>query len=64
MDGSQVAAGICFGLSDASLNDVFGAIVTRECEVNISELVWDASMNAAAQAAALVLLAARGIIGR
>lgn len=64
VDGSQNAAGICFGLSDASLNDVSGAIVTRSCEVNKSELVWDASMNAASQAAALVLLTALGIIPR
>jgi hypothetical protein len=64
VDGSQNAAGICFGLSDASLNDVYGAMVTRSCEVNKSELVWDASMNAASQAAALVLLSAAGIIPR
>lgn len=63
-DGSQNAAGICFGVSDASLNDVMGAIVVRQCEVNTSELVWDASMNAASQAAALVLLKANGIIPR
>lgn len=64
VDGSQNAAGICFGPSDASLNDVYGAMVTRSCEVNKSELVWDASMNAASQAAALVLLTAAGIIPR
>lgn len=63
-DGSQNAAGICFGLSDASLNDVYGAIVTRQCEVNASELVWDPTMNATSQAAALQLLAANGIIAR
>lgn len=64
VDGSQNAAGICFALSDASLNDVMGAIVVRDCEVNTAELVWDASMNAASQAAALVLLKAQGIIPR
>ncbi|CAE6811829.1 hypothetical protein R69746_05657 [Paraburkholderia aspalathi] len=64
VDGSQNAAGICFGLSDASLNDVMGAMVVRSCEVNKSELVWDSSMNAASQAAALVLLTAAGIIPR
>lgn len=64
VDGSQNAAGICFALSDASLNDVNGAMVTRSCEVNKSELVWDPSMNAASQAAALVLLQALGIIAR
>lgn len=64
VDGSQNAAGICFGVTDASLNDTYGAIVTRQVEVNISELVWDPSMTAANQAAALVLLQAQGIIGR
>lgn len=64
VDGSQTAAGICFALSDATLNDVYGAIVVRDCEVNTAELVWDASMNAASQAAALVLLLAHGIIPR
>ncbi|PRZ56176.1 bacteriophage lambda head decoration protein D [Paraburkholderia fungorum] len=64
VDGSQNAAGICFGVSDATLNDVYGAIVTRSCEVNASELVWDSSMNAASQAAALVQLTALGIIPR
>ncbi|MFX1674057.1 head decoration protein [Paraburkholderia sp. A2WS-5] len=64
VDGSQNAAGICFGVTDASLNDTYGAIVMRQCEVNISELVWDPSMTAANQAAALVLLQAQGIIGR
>lgn len=64
VDGSQNAAGICFALSDASLNDVMGAIVVRQCEVNTAELVWDASMNAASQAAALLLLKAQGIIPR
>jgi hypothetical protein len=41
-----------------------GAIVVRQCEVNTAELVWDASMNAASQAAALLLLKAQGIIPR
>lgn len=64
VDGSQNAAGICFGLSDATLNDVSGAVVTRACEVNKSELVWDASMNAASQAVAIAQLLALGIISR
>lgn len=64
VDGSQNAAGICFGLSDASLNNIHGAIVTRACEVNISELVWDPTMNATSQANALAQLAVLGIIGR
>ena len=64
VDGSQNAAGICFGVSDASLNDVIGAIVTRSCEVNASELIWDPSMNAQNQSAALAQLITLGIIPR
>lgn len=63
-DGSQNAAGICFGVTDATLNDTWGAVVTRQCEVNASELVWDPSMTAANQAAALALLLAQGIVAR
>ncbi|HXA48342.1 MAG TPA: head decoration protein [Burkholderiaceae bacterium] len=64
VDGSQNAAGICFGVSDATLNNVSGAIVTRACEVNTAELIWDPSMNAASQAVALSQLLALGIIPR
>lgn len=63
-DGSQIAAGICFGLSDATLNDVSGAVVVRQCEVNTAELVWDASMGSTQQTAALAQLLALGIIAR
>jgi hypothetical protein len=63
-DGSQIAAGISFGLVDATLNDTPGALVVRECEVNKSELVWDASMDSGAQATALSQLIALQIIPR
>ncbi|UEP42753.1 head decoration protein [Burkholderia sp. B21-005] len=63
-DGSQIAAGISFGLVDATLNDTPGALVVRDCEVNMSELVWDASMDAPAQTAALAALLALKIIPR
>lgn len=63
-DGSQIAAGISFGLVDATLNDTPGALVVRDCEVNTAELVWDASMDAPAQAAALAALLALKIIAR
>jgi hypothetical protein len=63
-DGSQIAAGISFGLVDATLNDTPGALVVREVEVNTSELVWDASMDAPAQAAALAALLTQQIIAR
>lgn len=63
-DGSQIAAGISFGLVDATLNDTPGAVVVRDCEVNTSELVWDASMDAPAKTAALAQLLALKIIAR
>ncbi|MEX3635962.1 head decoration protein [Paraburkholderia sp. BR14320] len=63
-DGSQNAAGICFGLVDATLNDQRGALVVRDCEVNTAELVWDASMTPALQTTALGLLQKQGIIAR
>ncbi|MGH8541758.1 MAG: head decoration protein, partial [Stenotrophobium sp.] len=64
VDGSQNAAGICYAVSDATLNNVAGAIVRRMCEVNASELIWDASMTPALQVAALALLATQGIVAR
>lgn len=63
-DGSQIAAGISFGLVDATLNDTPGAVVVRDCEVNTAELVWDASMDAPAKTAALAQLLALKIIAR
>lgn len=63
-DGSQIAAGISFGLVDATLNDTPGAVVVRDCEVNTSELVWDASMDAPAKTAALAQLLSLKIIAR
>jgi hypothetical protein len=63
-DGSQNAAGICFGLVDATLNDAYGALVVRDCEVNTSELVWDASMDSTHQATALAALKVNGVIAR
>jgi len=63
-DGSQNAAGICFGLYDATINDVYGAMVMRDCEINTTELFWDASMDADSQTKALKRLDSAGIIAR
>jgi hypothetical protein len=63
-DGSQNAAGIAFGFYDATLNDVPGTIVIRECEVNGFELVWPSGITAAQIAAATAQLTALGIITR
>lgn len=63
-DGSQTAAGIAFGFTDATLNDVPGTVVTRECEVNGFELIWPSGATAAQIAAATAQLTALGIITR
>ncbi|WP_083245499.1 head decoration protein [Paraburkholderia nodosa] len=63
-DGSQTAAGIAFGFTDATMNDVPGTVVTRECEVNGSELLWPSGATAAQIAAATSQLTALGIITR
>lgn len=63
-DGSQTAAAIAFDITDATLNDVNAALVVRDCEVNAAELVWDATLTAPEQAAALAALKAQGIIAR
>lgn len=64
VDGSGVVAGILFNSINASAGDVKGTIVTREAEVNASELVWDASLNGAAIAVGVTGLAAIQIIAR
>lgn len=63
-DGSQNAAGIAFGFTDATLNDVPGTVVTRECEVNGFELIWPSGATAAQIATATAQLTALGIITR
>lgn len=63
-DGSQVPAGILFGTKDATTADKPCVVVRRDCEVNASELIWDASFNAGAITAGLATLAGLGIIAR
>ncbi|HZR34351.1 MAG TPA: head decoration protein [Nevskia sp.] len=64
VDGSQTPAGILYGTRDATLGDVACAVVTRSCEVNASELIWDPSYTPAQITAGLAALAAIGIIAR
>ncbi len=63
-DGSQIAAAILFATTDATLADQPAPAVLRAAEVNASELVWDASLDASHITAALAQLAALGIIAR
>ena len=62
-DGSENVAGICYGYVDATNAAEHGAIVVRACEVNASELVWDASVPNP-PTAGLAGLKAIGIIAR
>jgi hypothetical protein len=63
-DGSQVAAGISFANVDATLADQTGTVVTRDCEVNGSELFWPTGATTAQIATGTAQLAALGIIVR
>lgn len=63
-DGSQTPAAILYGGVDATLGDQPCSIVTREAEVNASELIWDASWGAGQIPAGLAALKALGIIPR
>ena len=60
-DGSQVAAAILFGTKDVTNADSEATIMSRECEVNLSELIFDSSVN---QTSAIAQLAGKGIICR
>jgi len=64
VDGTEMAAAIVVRDTDASAAAVSAAAVRRDAEVQRSELVFDAGQNQAAQDAAIVDLAVRGIIAR
>jgi len=62
--GAEVATGILFDAVDASAADVEDAVViTRDCEYNLSEVIWEAGQDQAAQDAGVVDLLAQGLIG-
>jgi Bacteriophage lambda head decoration protein D len=64
-DGSQIAAAILYGLTDATNVDKAATAVVRSSEINASELVYDASFSSTPlKNAALAQLATLGIIAR
>jgi hypothetical protein len=65
LDGTQNAAMILFGTTDASAADKHATGIARSAEVNKSELLWGAGVTTTDQKnAAYTQLAALGIIGR
>lgn len=64
VDGSELAAGILYDNVNATSADVEAVAYVRDCEVNGSELTWPADIETAEKAAAVVQLAALGIIVR
>ncbi|KAK43651.1 hypothetical protein BG58_31400 [Caballeronia jiangsuensis] len=63
-DGSQIASAILFGVVDTTTADKSAAVVARNAEFNLSEILWDPSMNTANQAVALAQLTKLGLISR
>lgn len=64
IDGSQNAAAILYSLAPASAGNISRTITARGAEVNGLLLTWPAGMTQAQQAAAIVQLAALGILVR
>ncbi|HEY3847803.1 MAG TPA: head decoration protein, partial [Acetobacteraceae bacterium] len=56
-DGTQIAAAILFNTLDASAGDTKVCVISREAEVNTSELQWPTGISAAQITAALAQLA-------
>lgn len=63
-DGSQTASGILFGTRDVTTANANATVVTRNAEVNASELIWPAGATAPQIAAATAQLKALGVILR
>lgn len=63
-DGSQNAAGILFGTKDVTLADKPALAITRQAEVNASELVWPTGISAAQIASGTAQLKTLGILAR
>lgn len=64
-DGSENASAILYGTVDSTNGTVSGAAVTRQAEVNVSELVWGAGVTTTPQqTAALAQLQLLGIVAR
>lgn len=62
--GAQIANCILFAAVDASSADAACVVHSRACEVNANELTWPASITTDQKNAAIVQLAAVGIIVR
>lgn len=62
--GAEIATGILFDAVDASLADADGVAIVRDGEYNLSEVIWEAGQNQAAQDAAVVDLLALGLVAR
>ncbi|WP_338662623.1 head decoration protein [Pararoseomonas sp. SCSIO 73927] len=64
-DGSEVASAILYATVTVPANgSKRGAAVTRAAEVNASELLWDASVDATGRTAGLADLLAVAIVAR
>lgn len=63
-DGSQTAAGVLIGATDASAADAKGVILARDAEVDYDTLQWKAAMSQNDKDAGVVDLAALGLIVR
>lgn len=63
-DGTQTAAGVLIGATDASAADAKGVILARDCEVDYDTLQWKTAMSQGDKDAGVVDLAAIGIIVR
>jgi hypothetical protein len=63
VDGRQIAAGISYNKTDATLGDAAGLAVVRQCEVNGAEIGWGA-LDAGHILTGIAALKARGIIVR
>jgi hypothetical protein len=63
-DGSQAVAGILFNGKNVTSADKSAVAITRQAEVNASELIYPAGMNAAQIASAAAQLKSLGILAR
>ncbi|MGX9966073.1 head decoration protein [Roseomonas sp. F4] len=62
--GIEVAAGVLFDRVDATLEPARGVVLNRDFEADDQMLIWPTGMTATQKAAAIVSLAARGIVVR
>jgi hypothetical protein len=63
-DGSQFATGILFAAKDVTTADLAALAISRDAEVNATELVWPADISAAQITSGLAQLKSVGIIAR